>query len=142
MAVDYTLIKIMNRLQIFGDEACVFGESFHGYRAKFVRFMPSPCVVWPALALQANMRPRTLLRLWIPADAQKGSVHAGCFTARPRAHTKRIDLGGFLTRSIRSASTRKASAVTFTSASCLVLPYAITPRKSGTSANHRPSASC
>lgn len=132
----------MNRLQIFGSEAGVFSNPPHGRRAKLFRLVPCPRIIWPARSLQPDMRPRTLLRFWSPANAQEGSVHTGCFTARPRAHTKRIDLGGFLTRSIRSASTRKASAVTFTSASCLVLPYVITPGKSGTSANHRPSASC
>jgi len=129
-------------LQVLRREARMFSNSTHSGGTQFFGVVPCPCVIRPAIALQANMGTRPLLRFWIPADAQKGTIHAGWFTTRPRAHTKRIDLGGLRIRSILSARTRNARAVTFTSASCLVFPYAITPGKSGTSANHRPSASC
>src|SRR2546426_9536664 len=102
--------------------------------------MPGPRVIVEAGTLQLNVR-AALGCLRLPANTKKGSVYAVCFTARPLAHKNRIDFGGFLASWVRSAMTRKARAVTSTSASCFVLPYAITPGKAGTSASQRPSSS-
>jgi hypothetical protein len=82
------------------------------------------------------------LPFWVsPSNFQERLVDTACFAARPVAHENRIDLGGLLTCSVLSAMTRNASAVTATSASCRVAPYAITPGSSGTSASHLPSFS-
>jgi hypothetical protein len=89
---------------------------------------------------------RTILRHSIPADSKQGLVDAGSFRARPYAHAmareKLIDVGGSsLQFSTSSATTRRAIAYAFTTASCGVSPYAIAPGISGISAIHRPSVS-
>jgi len=103
--------------------------------------MPSQCVIRETCLLELYVG-ALLLCFRLPADTKKGVVNAVCFTARPVAHRKRIDFGGFLTSSVLSAMTRRASAVTFTSASAFVFPYAITPGSEEISASHRPSVSC
>jgi len=113
-----------------------------GSRPQFHRVMPRPDVIWVAFTLQFDMGGARSLWLRRPSDRKQGLVHAFCFAARPVAHKKCIDLGGFLRCSVRSASTRKARATAATSASPLVGPYAITPGSSGMSANQRPSSSC
>jgi len=84
-----------------------------------------------------------ILGFGCPSNPEQCLVHAFCFAARPLAHRKCIDLGGFLRCSVRSASTRKARAraTTATSASGFVGPYAITPGSSGISASQRPPCS-
>lgn len=103
--------------------------------------MPSPCEIAVTGTLKLYMRP-SLHFLWFPPDAEKSLVYELCLSARPIAHRKRIDFGGFRACSVRSAITRRASAVTATSASCCVSPYAITPGSSRISASQRPSCSC
>src|SRR5579859_1394194 len=102
--------------------------------------MPSPGVVLESGSLKLNVG-TFLFCFRHPSNTQQSGIHTICLTTRPRAHEKRMDLGGFLTCSVLSARTRRARAVTFTSASCLLVPYDITPGSSGTSANQRPSAS-
>ena len=83
--------------------------------------MPRPSEVREPILVHLDMGAR-FAGLWTPADTQKSGVDATCFAAWKLAHRKRIDLGGFFTRSVRSAITRKARAITATSASFLVVP--------------------
>lgn len=108
---------------------------------EFNAIMPRPREIRESLSLKLDMG-TPFLRFRLPADTEQCSINANGFTAWPRAHENRIDLGGFLACSVRSAMTRSARAVTATSASFLDFPYAITPGSSGTSANQRPSVSC
>jgi hypothetical protein len=127
-------------LQVLRLQSCVLGNLLQRYRAKFFSVMPGPCVVGKSFSLKLHMG-TLLLRSRFPPDTKQGPVNTDCLTARPRSHKKRMDFGDFLICSVRSAITRRARAVTFTSASCSVVPYAITPGSSGTSASHRPSFS-
>jgi len=111
----------------------------HG--TEFDVVVPRPSVLREAFTHELHMR-AFFLGFWSPADADQRTIHATGFAARPVAHEKRMDLGGFFACSVRSARTRKANAVTATSASRRVSPYTITPGSSGISASHRPSVSC
>jgi hypothetical protein len=128
-------------LQILRLEPSMLGNLLQHNRAKFRAIAESPRITWPSFALKLLVR-AAFVRLDWPPNTQKSAKDATFFRAWPRAHRKRIDFGGFFTCSVRSASTRRASAVTFTSASCLVWPYTITPGNSGISAIQRPSSSC
>src|ERR1700683_3117338 len=118
----------------------VFRDLLQSHRASLLAVMPRPGVVGKSVSLKLHVG-SLLLRSRFPADTEQGPVDADCFTARPRVHKKRMDFGDLRICSVRSAMTRRARAVTFTSASCSVVPYAITPGSSGTSASHRPSVS-
>ena len=76
-----------------------------------------------------------------PASARCIFQSSSTPPARPRIPKKRIDFGDVLICSVRSAMTRRTRAVTFTSSSCSLVPSAMTPGSSGTSASHRPSLS-
>ena len=107
--------------QIVRSQACVLGDLRHHDGADFVRILECLCVSGIAAPLRLNVR-AALFFLRRPADAEESFVDPACLTARPFAHEKWIDLGGLRICSVRSAMTRKASAVTATSASFLVFP--------------------
>ena len=102
--------------------------------------MKCPSEIGVAFTLKLDMR-ALLFGFRNPADPQESAIHTICLAAGERTHKNRMDLGGFPTCSVRSAITRKASAVTAISASSLEPPYAKTPGNSGISAIHRPSTS-
>lgn len=102
--------------------------------------MKGPRIAGPPLTLKLLVG-TTLFDLNCPSNTQESAIDATCFSAGPCAHKKRIDFGGFFTCSVRSAITRNASAVTFTSASCRLSPYTMTPGNSGIDAIQRPSSS-
>lgn len=108
-------------LQVFWLQPRVFRNPLKRDWTQFRRVVPRPRKIRETFFLKLNMG-TGLERLRLPADPQKGFIHPACFTARPVAHEKRIDFGGFLTCSVRSAMTRKANAVTSTSASSFVFP--------------------
>jgi hypothetical protein len=87
------------------------------------------------------------IRLRRPTETKQSAIDFSRFRARPVAQralakeTLNSRVGDDLARSIRSARTRRARALTERTASCLVLPYTITPGRVGISAIQRPSAS-
>lgn len=109
------------RSQILRLQPGILGNLLQRDRAKLFAVMPCPCVVGKSVSLKLHMG-SFFLRSRLPADAEQGPVYADCFAARPRTHKKRMDFGDFLICSVRSAMTRRARAVTFTSASCSVVP--------------------
>ena len=115
-------------------------DSAEHLRPDFVFVVKCPSEIWPSFPFELDVR-AALSVLNSPPNAQESTEDPTSFSAGPRTHRKRIDLGGFFTCSVRSARTRKASAVTLTSASCFVSPYAITQGRSGISAIQRPSSS-
>ena len=89
--------------------------------AKFIAIVKGPRKIGPSITFKLYVR-TAFCSLDFPSDSQKSTKDAPCFRAGPRAHKKRMDFGGFFACSVRSAMTRSASAVTFTSASCWVSP--------------------
>jgi hypothetical protein len=132
----------MKRSQVFWGQSSVFRYFLECDWAKLFRLMPCPCVVSESRTFKPTMRRPRPLWFRFPANSEERLIDAICLGAWPIAHKNWIDFGGFLTCSVRSAITRRASAVTAISASFFVFPYAMTPGSSGTSANHRPSVSC
>ena len=109
------------RLQALRLQPGVFFNLLQRHRPKCLAVMPCPRKIGESVSLKLQVR--TLLHCsQFSADAERGPVYGGCFTARPRIHKKRIDLGDFLICSVRSAMTRRASAVTFTSAFGSLVP--------------------
>ncbi len=85
------------------------------------------------------------LPLHNPADAKQCGKHSPTFAGRPLTHAgtanNSFSSGMASPWSIRSAMMRRARASAFATASSRVVPYAMTPEISGTSAIHRPSSS-
>jgi hypothetical protein len=86
-------------LQVVWRETCVLRNLLQGYRAELYVLVPRPGEIRPPRPLKLYVG-APFLFLGSPADSKKGAIHPTCLGARPRAHTKLMDFGGFFSCSV------------------------------------------
>jgi hypothetical protein len=133
-------------LEIVGSEASLLCNAREHFRAYFVAVVKSPGMSVIIIAVtQLNVRTSLMDRL--PSDFYERLVYAAGPSTGPVAHAiarcrKLMELGiSSCDFSTSSATARNAIAYALLMASRSVMPYAIAPGTSGTSAIQRPSSS-
>ena len=147
VALSYALGKTIGhhmQLQIFDVQSRTFRDARKHPRSNFFAVVESENVVGPPLPCKDTVR--TGSSLDSPAYPQQSSQYSGAPRAGPLTHAALNEIlsgsGPASPCSRRSASTRSASAWTLATACSEVVPYAMTPESSVTSASQRPSSSC
>ena len=113
-------------------------------RSNFLALVEGKDEIWPTGACQNAMRAGAV-PLDLPADPKQRGQNQPGFPGSPLAHAATektsTNSGTDSPCSNRSASTRRARALTRATASSRVVPYTMTPGKSGISLSQRPSSS-
>lgn len=131
-------------LQILWAQSCSLRNARKHFRADLLGIMKCKNEIGEAGTLQCLMG--TTRSNHLPTETLQCGKHLFSLCARPLAHAaaKEIEIGSISCSpfSMRSATTRSASASAKAIASSRVSPYFITPGSSFTSAIQRPSSSC
>ena len=129
--------------EVIGAQASMSCDPGHHPRPNLFAVVKREHVVCPSCPSQRPMR--TTLSLDLPADPQQGCQDYSGLTCSPVAHAATVNTclnsGALSPCSSRSAKARRTSASTRAIASSRVVPYAMAPGSSATSAIQRPSSS-